>query len=180
MTIRSALRLCVAFASSVAAMVVAHPARAQITDQGPGPWGPTSLAYGSLVTVATDYVRAPNYDSPRHTAGLAYCDQQGLDMNACSHLGDRAEYCTYGSFARGYMIATPNPNRFQCPTPGQHGMYSVSSPDVAMCLIYLHCSDGGWYQSVWSTAPARCESRCPTGLTADEVQVITWITNTPW
>jgi hypothetical protein len=142
MTSRSVMRLCFAFVSSAAVIAVAQPARAQILDQGPGPWGPVSLANGSLVTVATDYVRAPNYDSPRHTAGLAYCDQQGLDMGACSHLGDRAEYCTYGSFASGYMIATPNPNRRQCPVSGQHGMYYVSPPDKALCLIYLHCSDG--------------------------------------
>lgn len=179
MTIRSLMRLCFAFVSSAVVVLLAHPARAQLLDYGAGPWGPNQLVEGTSVTIATDYVRA-NGDSPKHTAGLAFCDEQGINMGACSHLNDRAEYCTYGSFAQGYMRATPNPDWYHCPTPNQHGMYSVSSPDVAMCLIYLHCSDGNWYQSAWSTAPTRCESRCPTGLSADEVQVLTWITNTPW
>jgi hypothetical protein len=177
---RSVVRLCFVIVSFVAAMVFAHPARAQLTEFGPGPWGPNSLLSNeSLVAIATDYVSA-NGNSPHHTAGLAYCDQAGLDWNACSHMGDKAEYCTYGSFSGGYMIATPRANRFQCPVPGQNGMYSVHSPDVAMCLIYLHCSDGGWYPSSWLTAPSRCEAYCPMGMTADEVQVLTWITNTPY
>jgi hypothetical protein len=162
-------------------MVIAQPAQAQITQFGPGPWGPSSLLSNeSLATIATSYVVSPNYDSPHHTAGLAYCDQAGLDWNACSHKGDRAEYCTYGSFAAGYMIATPRANRRQCPVPGQNGMYSVQSPDVAMCFIYLKCSDGNWAYSNWPTAPARCEAYCPMGMSATEVQVVTWITNAPF
>jgi hypothetical protein len=181
MKIHSVMHLGVAFVSLGAALMFARPAQAQITEFGPGPWGPASLLSNeSLVSIATDYVVAPNYDSPHHTAGLAYCDQAGLAWNACSHEGDKAEYCTYGSFARGYMIATPRANRAQCPVPGQNGMYSVHSPDKAMCLIYLHCSDGGWYASSWLTAPSRCEAYCPMGLSADEVQVLTWITNTPF
>jgi len=176
MTTRSIMLPWVVFASFAAVIMIARPLRAQISDD-PGPWGPMSLAPNeSLVKVATDYV-STNSDNPAHTAGLAYCDQQGLDMGACSHLGDRAEYCTYGSFSRGYMIATPNPDRRHCPVPGQNGMYSVSSPDKALCLIYLRCADGGWYASAWSTAPYRCEVHCPTGQTANEVQVVTWITN---
>ena len=87
MTIRSTMRLCFAFVVFAAVIVLARPARAQITDFGPGPWGPNPLnSNNSLVTIATDYVRA-NGDSPHHTAGLAYCDRhpesESISMSGC-------------------------------------------------------------------------------------------------